>query len=83
MTASVPTTVSPSRSTISRSTPCVDGWFGPKLIRRMSSLPCFVGGDLEDRRDRARDARALVDPAALDDRHYWSSLNRTGSPPIG
>jgi hypothetical protein len=26
-----PTTCSPSRSTTSRSTPCVDGWFGPKL----------------------------------------------------
>src|SRR6476661_3343752 len=23
---------------IRRSTPCVEGWFGPKLIRRMSSL---------------------------------------------
>ena len=24
-----------------RSTPCVDGWFGPKLIVRMSSSACF------------------------------------------
>ena len=31
-------TYSPLRSTISRSTPCVDGWFGPKLICMTSSL---------------------------------------------
>ena len=31
ITASSPVTSSPYRSTISRSTPCVDGWFGPKF----------------------------------------------------
>src|SRR6476469_5535971 len=42
MTASSPTTSSPCRSMISRSTPCVDGWFGPKLMRITSS---FVWSD--------------------------------------
>ena len=37
MSASSPTTTSPSSVTISRSTPCVDGWFGPKLIVIRSS----------------------------------------------
>jgi hypothetical protein len=36
-TAASPTTSSPCRSTTSRSTPCVDGWFGPKLTVRTSS----------------------------------------------
>src|SRR5581483_7489134 len=43
MTAESPSTCSPSRSTISRSTPCVDGWFGPKLMRMMSALSTFDG----------------------------------------
>jgi hypothetical protein len=43
ITASIPATCSPSRSTIRRSTPCVDGWFGPKLIVRMSSRSCSEG----------------------------------------
>ena len=38
MTARTPTTRSPSSETTSRSTPCVEGWFGPKLISRMSEL---------------------------------------------
>src|SRR4029078_7174592 len=37
MSASRPPTTSPSRVTISRSTPCVDGWLGPKLIVIRSS----------------------------------------------
>jgi hypothetical protein len=41
-------------------------------------------GHLQDRRDRRRDARPLVDPGALRrDRHYSSPEKRTGSPPIG
>jgi hypothetical protein len=37
MSASRPTTTSPSRVTISRSTPCVEGWLGPKLTVIRSS----------------------------------------------
>ena len=44
MTAETPTTSSPWRSTIRRSTPCVDGWFGPKLTRRRSSLSRSAAG---------------------------------------
>src|SRR5918998_2126094 len=39
ITARRPTTVSPFRSTTRRSTPCVDGWFGPKLTWSTSSSP--------------------------------------------
>ena len=35
---------SPSRSTTRRRTPCVDGWFGPKLTWRMSSESRSSGG---------------------------------------
>ena len=81
MTARIPATVSPSRSTTRRRTPCVDGWFGPKLTRRMSSRRCFSGIDLEDRRHGLRDARSLVDARRRKDRHQSSSEKRTGSPP--
>ena len=60
-TADVPTTFSPWRSTMRRSTPCVDGWFGPKLTWR-SPRVAQLRRDVEDRRDALRDARALVDP---------------------
>ncbi len=43
MTASTPVTSSPYRSTMSRSTPWVDGWFGPKLIVRTSPVAIISG----------------------------------------
>src|SRR6478735_640997 len=43
ITASIPATCSPSSCTISRSTPWVEGWFGPKLTVRMSSSSCSPG----------------------------------------
>src|SRR5207247_2263042 len=39
-----PTTRSPERSTTSRSTPCVDGWLGPKLTWRTSSESARLAG---------------------------------------
>jgi hypothetical protein len=42
-----------------------------------------VRRDLEDGRDRRRDARPLVDARALGRQHYSASEKRTGSPPIG
>src|SRR5689334_1602234 len=39
----MPAMCSPSRSTTSRRTPCVEGWFGPKLTVRMSSSACSAG----------------------------------------
>ena len=52
ITARSPTTRSPERSTTSRSTPCVDGWFGPKLTWRTSSGSREVDRNLERGRDR-------------------------------
>ena len=69
-----PTTRSPERSTTSRSTPCVDGWFGPKLTWRTSLRVHEVDRNLERGRDRAGCA-SRCRSFRLGDRHH--RLRRT------
>ena len=56
-----------------------------RMVRAEVDLEDVLGvrRDLEDGRDRRRDARALVDARALGCQHYSASEKRTGSPPIG
>src|SRR5207244_6598431 len=52
---------------------------GEDVLRRLQLV-----GELEDARNRRRDARPFVDARPLrSERHYSSPEKRTGSPPIG
>ena len=66
-----------ARSMTSRSTPCVDGWFGPKLTSRTSpdarrsSVTCRIVGI------GRRDPRALVDAAGAAARRHVTRRPRS------
>ena len=46
MTGVTSRTISPSSSTMTRSTPCVDGWLGPRLMMSGSRVPGRVSASI-------------------------------------
>ena len=83
MSASRPTTTSPSSVTIRRSTPWVDGWLGPKLTVIRSSpsggsiLDWAPGGICAGCHSGTTGGGWVLGGA------HTASVNWTGSPPIG